>query len=311
MRTHNPIRRGLTLLELLVVIAILAILGGSILVAYDGLDGQAASSTAVFNINGVDRAVRTFTVNERSAPDELDALLAMTPGAQDPHGSGAINTYAIDWSNTGAIDTEQSVTLAGIADEVTIVELTAAQADALENAGIRHVRYLDPKGNLASDGPHVLDIVDESGAPAEVGNPHAADIPNRIFDMPASGKNRGRGYRAHIEEHGEVVVWDPGTAGANNLQVGAAADDVLVAFGLGNNASMISASTESSAVGRTNLAEAPYDGEVDKDQYGRCILLYNVGPNGSEFAKAKLQTVVCARGEFLDEEYADAIGQAE
>ena len=46
-----------------------------------------------------------------------------------------------------------------------------------------------------------------------------------------------------------------------------------------------------------------------KNDYGRYLLAYNVGPLGSEFSKAKLQVVLNTHGDFVDEMIAEVQGE--
>ena len=76
------IHRTFTLLELLVVIAILAIVGGGLLLSYDGLEEKAAQGQAVYTLAGLDGSIRTFKVLNNEFPDGWDSLLvADTTGA--------------------------------------------------------------------------------------------------------------------------------------------------------------------------------------------------------------------------------------
>jgi len=338
MQTHNPNRRGLTLLELLVVIAILAILGGSILVAYDGLEAQAAKGAATFNINGVDRAVRTFTVSERSAPSQLDSLIAAnwtqavseTGLPDDP--LDAVQTGAEPLFNLGSKiagkiliadgdSTDASGNPVGDANGDGLDDdalLTDAEAQTLVDAGVTELRYVDVLGNVNPIGGSDVTLdafIDDGSAQGVLKAESVIDIPNRVFDTPRPGgaKRRGRGYSASVDtdpatagaQGGQpVMIWKPGTAGINNIKVGAKAGDRLVVFGLGNTSTMVGATNESAGVGNVTLSEAPYYGDVKKDEYGRFMLLYNVSAS-----PAKLQAVIDARGDFLDEEHAEATGQ--
>jgi hypothetical protein len=62
-------------------------------------------------------------------------------------------------------------------------------------------------------------------------------------------------------------------------------------------------------VGDVKLSGAPYYSDVPANLYSRFVLLYHLGPAAAPLAKAKLQAVVDARGDFLDEEFAEYTGQ--
>lgn len=291
-------QRGFTMLELLVVVAILAIIAGGLLVAYDGLEKKSALAEASHGIAGLDGAVRNFTSLRGTAPDNLDSMLAATPvdGTQSPA------------TITGGADiASMSSSLLG---KITPTALTAAQRSALIKAGITKLRYIDAAGNVDTCAPTcTLATLDAAGVAGVVGNISKTDIPNRLFDIPrdGTGRNRGRGYSHTLAALDMVQVWDAGVGGINNLKVGAAATDVLIAFGLGNNSTITS--VDDTAVGDTHLAQAPVYPDVKKSEYGRYVLLYNVGPSGLDFTKARLQAVVDAKGDFLDEELAEYSGQ--
>ena len=288
---------GFTMLELLVVVAILAIIAGGLMVAYDGLETKSAKAEASHAIAGVDGAVRNFTSLRGTAPDNLDSMLAATPvdGTQSP------------LTITGGADiASMSSSLLG---KTTATALTAARRSTLNKAGITKLRYIDVAGNVDTCAPCVLTTLAADATAASVGNISKADIPNRLFDVPreGTGKNRGRGYSHTLLDTDMVQVWDAGAGGINNLKVGAAATDVLIAFGLGNNSTITT--VDDTAVGDAHLSQAPIYPDVKKNEYGRYVLLYNVGPSGSEFTKARLQGVVDSKGDFLDEELAEYSGQ--
>lgn len=287
------------------VLAILATVGGGLLVAYEGLESQAAKGQATNTIAALDNSVRAFTVAQRRAPNNLDSLLAVdTP--TNPAGA----------SSLGAILTLSS----SLAPKLQTARLTAGQAATLIAAGITQLRYIDAQGNLNTPGPHTLTIPAADGTTASVGALSAADIPARIFDAPRPGanRNRGRGASGAVAANSPVMTWLPGAGGIDHLKLGAGVTvvggsvdlpntDVLVAFGLGNNCSMLA--DDPSSGGDVRLSAAPFYVDVSPTTYNRYLLLYNLGTPGSPLARAKLQAVVDARGDFLDEEFAEYTGQ--
>lgn len=309
---------GFTLLELLVVVAILAIVAGGVLVAYDGLEAKSAQGQAAHTLAAIDSGVRTFTTVRKSAPDNLDSLLAGTPGGLSvgyPQTATTVTAPAPVGNLTAGELIEKiipvplnSATLpAADATSGAPAGMPAGGLIALQSAGITTPRYVDLAGNGTCTPTCPLAINDETGAAASVGNIALVDIPTRIFDAPSNGNNRGRGFSHPLAAASPVAVWNRGAGGINNLKVGAAADDVLIAFGLGNNASIFKA--DQAANSDVNLSQAPSYADLKKSDYGRYILLYNLGSIAKPLAKAKLQAVVDSNGDFLDEEIAEFNGQ--
>lgn len=277
-----------TLMELTIVLAISAIIAGGALAAFEGMQKTAAQGTAAKDIATISSAVRNYTALEKAAPNDLDSLIAADYAAVGPL-SNAVNMEIMPSKLSG---------------KLAPVVLSAEQVDALNAAGITNARYLDAIGNETAAGTYTLAAPDASGATgtSTVGSISEIDIPNRAFDLAREGdKNRGRGF-SHAFTTGDTLLALDATKVENNQKLGAADSDVLIALGLGNNASIVGNA-------RVGLDGAPTYGNVEKNEYSRYILLYNVGPAGSEFSTAKLQAVVDTRGDFLDEEIAEFSGQ--
>jgi prepilin-type N-terminal cleavage/methylation domain-containing protein len=303
-KAQRRAQEGFTLLELLIVVAILAIIAGGLIVAYDGINRQAAKSQAANTIAGLDQAIRTFTTVTGTAPDNLDSLVS----AQFSTPTDA--TAALFGTDGDAVEETDGTTDGGLPEklggklEVKYIGGSGATAmnakfvDALTKAGITKLRYADK----AED-----DVV--PGTTPTLGKVKDIDIPNRAFDDKNGTANRGRGFSGAVAAGAAVAVWKPGTTPGfiNNTKVGAAPDDVLIAFGLGNNSTIIN--DNPNLQGNVNLSAVPNYPDVKKNEYNRYILLYNVGSETSPRQKAKLQAVLDTRGDFIDEELAEASGQ--
>ena len=281
---------GFTLLEVLMVVAMLAIVGGAIITSYGGLENKAAKGTATHSIAAVEEAFRVFEATEGVLPNNLESLIAATPTGP---------TYIAAEADNSATDATAGVTAALVgtkfAGKFTVTEVDPAPLVA---AGITKIRYLDLKGNGAGG---TLDIEDAAGNETTVGALSAISIPQHAFDAPRpTDKNRGRGYYVAAAAGTAIplAIWDAGSNDYNIVKVGGNVGDVLVVLGLGNYSSLIGEGVF------TNLGHAPYYGAVAKNEYNHyCVLLDISG------SVAKIIAVVDPRGDFLDEEFAEATGQ--
>jgi hypothetical protein len=105
------------------------------------------------------------------------------------------------------------------------------------------------------------------------------------------------------------LLWNPSRSGGpgnyDNTKLGANPDDVLVVFGLGNDATCVGA-----GLGRTQLAASPVFGKIQNTyEYGRYLLVFNLGPAAATKSKATLQCVLNTHGDFTDEMISEFFGQ--
>ena len=281
---------GFTLLEVLMVVAMLAIVGGAIITSYGGLETKAAKGAATHSIAAVEEAFRVFEATEGVLPNNLESLIAATPDTP---------THIPAEADSSAVDATGGVTAALVgskfAGKFVVTETNPAPLVA---AGITKIRYLDLKGNGTGG---TLDIKDAAGNETTVGDLSAISIPQHAFDAPRpTNKNRGRGYYVAAVAGTAIplAIWNAGDNDYNIVKVGGNVGDVLVVLGLGNYSSLIGEGVF------TNLGHAPYYGAVAKNEYNHyCVLLDISG------SVAKIIAVVDPRGDFLDEEFAEATGQ--
>lgn len=301
---------GFTMLELLVVVAIMAILAGGLIVAYDGLEAKSSKGQATFNIAAVDKGVRTFKVVGGSFPNELDAMLTTGISAVDClAGTSCTATgggfYAGLHNNLQGTDGN----LATADSKLGLYSLDVLDVTALNNAGISQVRYIDGTKNTVGT------------------------IPNRDFDDDPRGKGvlttlAGGMVVPVVESEGlgaATACATPFSAPCNRLNDITGLDPsmmhVVVAFGLGNNASIVS---DQAGANSANFSEAPWYTDVAKNQYGRFIVLYHLASDngagggtandgiiqaGERFSTARYVGVIDPKGDWLDEEYAEFTGQ--
>jgi prepilin-type N-terminal cleavage/methylation domain-containing protein len=314
--------KGFTLVELLVVVAILAIIGGGLIAAYDGLTSQAAKSSATHTLGAIDTAVRSFNTLEKKLPNNVESLLAGTPDTP-VHNPALADSIA---EGLTAAPAEPSVSPgpgldafigSSLAPKIAPATLTPTQLNNLRAAGVTLVRYLDTAG--VDETVDALSITDALGGAAPVvGAFSAIDIPTQAFSAPRPGANRNRGRGFAVDLAGttfdatnmQFAVWggqNPSapTPNYDNVKVGANATAVLVALGIGPDSSIVNSNSDTTGgVGNARLANAPIYGDVLKNQYQHYIMLVDVSQNPARYVAC-----VDSRGDFLDEEYAEASGQ--
>ena len=327
---NGRLAQGFTLLELLVVVTILAIVGGAMITAYDGQDTKAARGVATSAIAGIENAMRIYTIQEGVLPDQLESITCLD------HDLAAHPTTPTNDATPASVTTEETTKFGGqsnlpqvggglgkkVADKFDLVVMPSGAGSALINAGVSTLRYAeiescdtDEATPAAAKGP------DTVNAPTPQGSLATMNIPAMAFEDPRPGsfgsRNRGRGFARTIDFGGattpSLMVWKRGTLGYNNVKVGGAANDVLVGLGLGQ---------ASDAVGTqppAPFSKAPFYGDLAKDKYPHYILLIKVGEDvdgdlatAGDFSASSVATLVAvvdARGDFLDEEFAEFTGQ--
>jgi prepilin-type N-terminal cleavage/methylation domain-containing protein len=331
---------GFTLLELLVVVTILAIVGGGMVTAFAGQDVKAARGVATASIAGVEDAIRIYVAQEGDLPDDLESLtcLDLDLTAHPTAVAQVTDVYATaDEVATGVTWTaaaEQQIPLGGysnlaqeggglgykVADKFT---LALVDASALIAGGVKSLRYaeIDSCDTDSATGGTKTSL--ENGGTFPSGSLATMNIPNHVFEAPRTGgsgtgatfsRNRGRGFTRDLNFGGSttagLMIWNAGTGGYNNVKVGAGATDVLVGLGVGNASELVGDDT-------SPFGKAPYYGQLAKDKYAHFIALVKIGTDDdgdvsagfSPAGEATIKAVVDARGDFLDEEFAEFTGQ--
>lgn len=312
--------KGFTLLELLVVVAIMAIIGGAVIVAYDGLVSQAQKATATNTIGSLTNSVRQYKVVEGNYPDNWESLMSAAPvsaGAFDA-ATGDTVVDATTAGDVGALIGTEAVAgilASKVAGKFLPTDLSAGQVEALVGAGITKLRYTHVEGDdeIASDLTNIFTAGGIAEANPEVGALSEISIPQHAFEAPRQGtsRNRGRGFVTEFDDTSTnltAMVWNAGTGGYNNIKVGADPAAVLVGLGIGNANTLVDPSGNSgdtsAAVGSIRLATAPFYGDVAKNSYMHYIALFDVNQSPAVFV-----AIVDSRGDFLAEEFAESTGQ--
>ncbi len=322
---------GFTLLELLVVVGILAIIGGALVSSFGGQETKAAQGTATNAIAGIEGAMRTYQTVSNRLPDNLEAL-ACRPASAAPTAiqdlpapdTGIVTTEAYKFGGQSNVAGVGGGMGKKLADKFNLRAASADEATALNDAGVLNMRYAVTAAcdNDVATTELVPTMGGISVATGTIGQGKLVDmdIPNHAFEDPrpngADWNNRGRGFSVAMTTGEPVMIWSAGTGGYNNKKLGAGADDVLVAMGIGQASDFIGGPD-------SPFAKAPFYGQIGKDKYAHYIALVNIGSdndadgvlieaNGDTVrgeGKAYVQAIIDARGDFLDEEMAEFSGQ--
>lgn len=298
-------KAGFTLLEVLMVVAMLAIVGGAIITSYGGLEDKAAKGTATHTIAAVTEAFLVYDSTEGGLPNNLETMAAATPTAPAYVAAELDNKADAVTGEVLAANVKQDK----IPKKFGMQTASAAHISALVAAGITKIRYMDLKGN--DETVATLDIKAADGTDAtDVGPLSAISIPQHAFEAPrpGEGRNRGRGFYLNLVADPaptpKLAYWgaakgDGTTAGGYDvIKVGGLNNQILVGMGLGNASNLVGEGVF------TNLQHAPYYGNVAKHEYNHYIALIDVASS-----PAKLVAILDSRGDFLDEEFAEATGQ--
>jgi hypothetical protein len=291
------------------------------------LTGIAANGVATNTISSTSQAMQTFKAVEKSYPDGLESLIAATPDGTPATMHDGVSDSVAPAVTSGALTNMLGSKLAG---KLGVANLSNGQVRSLEAAGINTIRYIDILGDDETTASLTILAADGLAA-ADVGPLSEISIPTHAFDSPRPGigRNRGRGFALDLDavllaQVGVVdtaasgvfaAIWDMdstlpvGTTGAdataygisayNNVKVTASPDAILVCLGIGNLSQLVN--TDSNV---KYLGNAPIYGKVDRNEYAHYIALFDV--SGSE---AQFVAIVDSRGDFLDEEFAEATGQ--
>lgn len=241
------------------VIAILAIIAGTLVVAYENLEPAAAKAHAAYNIAAVDSSVRTFRAVNRAYPNNWDSLLFNNGGSFEP-----LNVLPVKLRGDGT----------GTA-KVGPYVLTQGAVDALSAVGITTVRDVDSSVSNIEFGTYSNALT------------FKPEQPNRVFDDP-----NGEGFGAtRVLAAGDTVVALNGIAVADFDGVTPSNDGrankvgnlpsnvahIVIAFGLGNNTTLI----DKTGRGRAVLSEAPNYGNTLPNEYSRLLALFLVAEDSN------------------------------
>ena len=286
-------RKGFTLVELVMVVAILAIVSTLAVSKIGSLRDDAARKVSIANQQAVGRAVETWLNGAgRGRLNRLDSLLAYerargtSSGAGFDFGRTNATARSSAWLYAGIDSARESETErnAGLAPELRAVlapyGLDAKEASALAlRLGLRFVMHhlSDPAsvhdGDRNPDGTVFRDVAaccldpDRSAVYANgvTNDAGAGCYVAAVTPVTAAGRRIYRDCGQELLDGEETGVYDPVAAEREVLATGG----VLLAFGLGENASIVGAA-------QGGLEAVPRAGHVLPKHYSGYILLFRV-----------------------------------
>jgi prepilin-type N-terminal cleavage/methylation domain-containing protein len=259
-------------------------------------------------------------------PKAAAAILATT--AEVTVGATAAGTTAYKFGGISNVSGIGGGMGKKLADKFVGTDLTAAEVTEFTDRGLLTLRYAIAEA-CDDDIATAAALTDVNGATGAFGDTTDTlaniDIPNQAFSDPrpdgaTAFKFRGVGFEGNVALAAPVLMWYKGSdvtaaAGAvtangyNNVKIGAGAHDRILAFGIGGDSDLVGPNAV--------FGKAPFYGQVGKDKYAHYIGLFNTGTythNGTAWdeptsSSVNIQAVIDARGDFLDEEFAEFAGQ--
>lgn len=275
---------GFTLLELLVVVAILAAIAGTATVMLQDTDRKASAGAHVAMMDQLAAGINTYRTLNNAFPDRWDSLLQNATNTQT--GAAALALISDDLSGQLSLDA-----------------LSATELTSLTDAGIERVRMFNTAGTLTDDGGTAYTCGSTKDDQQAIINNKALNTTAQNIYRPEAGN--GCGFDADLDlAAGPVLIWNA----SENKRVNAwntgdvvdgvtlTADDKLVAFGVGSEATLF----DPTKLGA--LSTSPIYRHVEPDEYNRFIVLFKVSGVGVNSGKALFQAIVDGAGDTKDEE---------
>lgn len=298
-------KSGFTLVELIMVVAIIALIAGMAIPKLAGLRGDTEKKLSLGNQARIEAAVETFLAGGGKL-NRLDALVeqrtaAGSPGAVKTDGAGIFaDGTGVEGENTGLDE--------GLLGQLSVYWLTEEDAAALEQMGLKTVmREMDGTQEYGEDGSLCQGATNVAWASSAYAKGVEAGMACAAIDPHKGGRTGGyvvyQGCGEEVEYVGESAgVNAVRLKGDTNLTYSAfsasvdalkAGEGLLVAFGLGDRASIVGNS-------EGGLDSAPLCPLVDKGVYPRYVLLFRLrerGVSGATRTEAEFAGVLDAKGQ--------------
>lgn len=285
---------GFTLLELLVVVLILAAISGTATIMLQDTDRRAAAGAHVAMMDELAKGILTYRVlNQNKLPDIWDSLLYNST-SNGLSGASALPILSKDLEgNIELVGTSASGSVDGI--------LSSADVLHLADVGITRVRVVEPGAEPPSDNGFACNGYDadfEKSLKALI-NSKDNDVTAQNIFRPAEANGCGYDSHATLAEDDAVHVWV-----GNQQRVGVAIGSPLqklIVFGVGPDSTLFDPSIIGSMTG------TPVYRHVEKDEYNRFFVLFNIGnygDNGDTYTSTPVffQAIIDGAGDTKDEE---------
>ena len=201
-----------------------------------------------------------------------------------------------------------------------LVKVNQVIVDILAASGIRSLRYVDQEADHNSSEAQGITLRDASNTGTKIEKSEDIINASKVFENPTSPNvdilsNLGRGFTFQLSADpqnlndgiviggGKLIMAAliPGPSGSTNTSVGGSAADLILAFGIGNNTSLVNTEQASDDANNTKtstgFSAAPKYGSTPRKVYGRYIALFKVAdyvvngaPDITQFSNPSLET---------------------
>lgn len=293
----NMCKNGFTLIELVMVIAILAIISTLAVGKFGQIQKKAARQVSIANQQNIGRIVDSHVLVNHGGLNRLDALVNYDCATVSSDGFG---TFATAGLYTGPDSAEAQVREknSGLSPELLAVlctyKLNEAESLALgDDLGVkfvmRHWRKIGEAPDKGDDGSVVTDA--SVAADAELSACVATTNEPGLVCAAITGMNDAG--RAIYRDCGQdMLATDATLAAASVREEIAATGGALLAFGLGDSASIIGST-------HGGIDAAPFSEVVQGKYYRRYILLVRLVPESGGGVSAEVAGVLDPEGNTI------------